>query len=214
MTVIFVRAKSKSISKSSKTFLRLETLTEKNFDEFSSFLNCEDSGCYCSFWHQKLSSMEEWDKRKAEEPEKNKACMLDKVRSRFHLGVLVYRGDNLVAWVSVGPLPEFYWAWRRVSKIGELAKLTAGIVCITRKSEVRNSLPEFEILNALKHYGKQQGWIAIEGYPFDREAINKHGESVTWAGFPEDFIHADFQKCDSNWLNSIDYPRSIFRVEL
>ena len=103
--------------------LELKPLTEENFEEFASFLNCEDSGCYCSFWHQKFTSMEEWDKRKAKAPELNKSCMLDRVRSKFHLGSLVYRGKNLVAWVSVGPLIDFYWTWRRVAQLGAFIQL-------------------------------------------------------------------------------------------
>ncbi len=55
--------------------IRFERLTESNFETFANFINCEDGGCYCSFWHQKFGSMHEWDKRKAEEPDKNKSCM-------------------------------------------------------------------------------------------------------------------------------------------
>lgn len=194
--------------------LRLEKLSESNFDAFASLINCEDAGCYCSFWHQKWSSLEEWDKRKAEEPAKNKACMLEKVRSRFHLGVLVYRGNDLVAWVSVGPMPEFYWAWIRVSQVGDIAKSVAIIPCITRKTEFRKQVSEASILKALLEYGKQQDWASIEGYPFDRETIDRLGDAVTWPGYPEDFVEAGFKRVGEHWLNSKEYARSIYRAEL
>jgi hypothetical protein len=158
--------------------------------------------------------MEEWDKRKAEEPGKNKACMLEKVRSRFHLGVLVYRGSEIVAWVSVGPMPEFYWAWKRVGQTGDAAKTVAVIPCITRKTEFRDQVSEASILTALRSYGKQQGWSAIEGYPFDRETIDRLGDAVTWPGFPEDFAEAGFKRVGDHWLNSKEYARSIYRMEL
>lgn len=194
--------------------IRLEKLTEQNFETFASFINCEDGGCYCSFWHQKISSMEEWDKRKTEEPLKNKECVLEKIRSRFHLGVLAYQGDELVAWVSVGPAIDFYWAWRRVGQLGDSAKTIAVIPCITRKTEARDRITEASLLNALKAYGKEQGWTAIEGYPFDRETIDRLGESVTWAGFPEDFIKAEYKRVGDHWLASKENPRSIYRIEL
>ena len=194
--------------------IRLERLTEKNFEDFSSFLNCQDSGCYCSFWYQKWSSMEEWDQRKASSPELNKSCMLDKVRSKFHIGVLAYQGDQLVAWISVGPVPEFYWAWRRSGQLGDAAKLTACIPCITRKTSVRDHLPESVLLEALKEYGRAQGWTNIEGYPFDRSAIEQHGKAVTWPGFPEDFERAGFQRVDAHWLSSPAASRSIYRFDL
>lgn len=149
--------------------LRLEPLSESNFEAFASIINCEDAGCYCSFWHQKWSSMEEWDKRKAEAPDKNKACMLEKVRSRFHVGVLVYRESEIVAWVS-----------------------------------------EASIFQELVAYSKQQGWAAIEGYPFDRETIDRLGDKVTWPGFPEDFVEAGFKRVGDHWLNSKEYARSIY----
>ena len=197
----------------SKTEIRLKRLTESNFDTFASLINCEDGGCYCSFWHQKISSMEEWDKRKTEEPEKNKACMLEKVRSRFHVGVLAYQGDDLVAWISVGPIPDFYWAWKRVAQLGEPAKAIAAIPCITRKTEFRDRVNEASLLKALGAYGREQGWTAIEGYPFDRETIDRLGEAVTWPGFPEDFTEAGYTRIGEHWLNSKEYSRSIYRLE-
>ncbi len=194
--------------------IRLERLTEENFEIFSSFLNRHDSGCYCSFWHQKFSSMDQWDKRKAEEPEKNKACMLEKIRAQFHPGVLAYQGTDLVGWVSVGPLIDFYWAWKRVAQVGEGAKTVAAIPCITRNRDFRDRVTEASILKPLRQYGKEQGWTAIEGYPFDREAIDRLGDAITWAGFPEDFAEAGFKRSGEHWLNSKDYARSIYRYEL
>jgi hypothetical protein len=194
--------------------IRLEQLNEQNFEAYSKFLNAHDSGCYCSFWHQKFSSMAEWDKRKAEEPDLNKSCMLDKIRSRFHLGVLAYKGDQIVAWVSVGPATDFYWAWRRLSALGDTAKTVAIIPCITRKKELRAELPESELLKALKDYGRTVGWSAIEGYPFDRVAHDKHGHAIAWAGFPEDFERAGYKRVGEHWLHSPEHSRSIYRFEL
>lgn len=196
------------------TDIRFERLTEDNFETFSNFINCEDGGCYCSFWHQKFASMEEWDKRKAKEPEKNKSCMLEKIRSRFHLGVLAFQGETLVAWLSVGPVIDFYWAWKRVGQLGDSAKTIAAIPCITRKTELRGQVTEASLLKALKSYGKEQGWTSIEGYPFDRETITRLGDAVTWPGFPEDFAEAGFKRIGDHWLNSPEYARSIYRIEL
>jgi hypothetical protein len=194
--------------------IRLEKLTEENFEAFSSFINCEDDGCYCSFWHQKISSMEEWDQLKSKTPEKNKSCLLEKVRSRFHVGVLAYQGSELVAWISVGPAIDFYWAWRRITQLGDSAKTVAIIPCITRKTELRNQITETELLLALKDYAKTQGWSAIEGYPFNRETLDRLGESFTWPGYPEDFEKAGFKRIGDHWLNSKEYSRSIYRVDL
>ncbi len=140
--------------------------------------------------------------------------MLEKVRANFHLGTLVYDNDMPVAWVSVGPVIDFYWAWKRVGQLGDTSKDVACITCITRKKEFSNKLPESEILDALKAYGRVQGWLAIEGYPFDQSAIEKHGKRVTWPGFPQDFERAGFQRTGKHWLNSEEYSRSIYRFDL
>lgn len=194
--------------------LRLEKLTEKNFEAFASMINCEDGGCYCSFWHQKISSMEEWDAKKTNTPDSNKACVLEKVRAGFHAGVLVYRNQDLVAWVSVGPLTDFYWTWRRVGQLGDASKSVAGIPCVTRSEKFRSQVCEIEILKTLTPYAKAQGWTTLEGYPFDRETIDKLGEAVTWPGFPEDFIAAGYTRVSEHWLNSPEYRRSIYRLEI
>jgi hypothetical protein len=194
--------------------IRLERLNVQNFEAFTSFVNCENGGCYCAFWHQNFTSMDEWEKRKSTEPELNQSCMLERVRSGLHLGVLAYQGRELVAWISVGPAKDFYWAWRRVGQLGESAKAVAVIPCITRKTEVRDRVTESALLSALRSYGKEQGWTAIEGYPFERETIDRLGETVAWPGFPEAFTEAGFQSIGKHWLNSEEYGRSIYRAEL
>ena len=118
--------------------LRLERLTEENFEAFAGLINCEDG---------------EWDQRKANEPDKSKACMRERV-------------------------------------------------------------PEAALLVTLKDYGKNQGWSAIEGYPFNRETIARLGEAVTWPGFPEDFARAGFSRVGEHWLSSPEHARSIYRLEL
>jgi hypothetical protein len=55
---------------------------------------------------------------------------------------------------------------------------------------------------------------SIEGYPFDRSALRKHGQALAWPGFPEDFVSAGFVRSEAHWLSSEDYPRSIYRFEL
>lgn len=158
--------------------------------------------------------MEEWDKRKAEAPESNRACVLEKVRTGFHVGVLVYRGSDLVAWVAIGPLIDFYWTWKRVGQLGDCAKTVAAIPCITRSEPFRAQVREADILKALVTYAKEQDWTAVEGYPFNRETIDNSGAAVTWPGFPEDFIEAGFIRVADHWLNSPEYKRSIYRLEI
>ncbi|MGK5089095.1 GNAT family N-acetyltransferase [Bdellovibrionota bacterium FG-2] len=119
--------------------IRIEKLTEANFTDYEELTRCgKDGGCYCAFWHQKWASMESWIKREKEAPELNRATVLDRVRSGFHVGVLAYRGEELLGWISVGPLTDFYWTWKRAIAVGEASKNTAGITCITLAPKFRN----------------------------------------------------------------------------
>lgn len=195
--------------------IRIERLSEKNFADFEKLTSCESGGgCYCAFWHQKIASMEEWDQRKQKNPQLNRQTILDKVRTGYHVGVLAYRDQELVAWISVGPLTEFYWAWKRVVKIGDEANVTAGITCITISPELRSQKLQSEILLSLKAYGKNQGWKTIEGYPFEEIAYKNHGKAVAWPGKVDGFVAGGFEKEGAHWLNHQDWPRSIYKVQL
>jgi hypothetical protein len=192
----------------------LKNLTEANFADFETITNCEDKGCFCSFWYQKWSSIEEWDQRKEQLPGWNRELVLGRIRSGFHVGVIAYRGSEPVAWLSVGPIPEIYWAWKRIAAIGEAAAKTACIPCLTRNPRHRDSVGEAELLRPLAEYGRARGWIAIEGYPFDVSTIAKQGDSATWPGETDAFEQAGFTRIAPHWLSGGDWQRSIYRLAL
>jgi hypothetical protein len=194
--------------------IELRRLTESNFSDFESITNCEDKGCFCAFWHQKWDSVEAWDKQKETAPERNRETTLNRIQHGFHVGVLAYRGSTLLGWISVAPVPEFYWAWRRVANIGESAKTTACVPCLTRNPKHRNSIQESELLISLQKYGKSQGWTALEGYPFDQSAIEKYGDALTWPGVIQSFQSAGFERSAAHWLSNSECERSIYSIKI
>lgn len=195
--------------------LRIEKLSEENFADYEALTSHEsEGGCYCSFWHQKWSSMADWETCKKETPERNRQIVLEKVRAGFHVGVLAYQGDELLAWLSVGPLTDFYWTWKRIGQVGDEAKSVAGIVCFTVAPKFRGQGMQSKILEALKEYGRSQGWAAIEAYPFDASAIEKYTDQVIWPGLPKGFTDAGFSRIKEHWLSNPEAERSIYRVEL
>lgn len=90
----------------------------------------------------------------------------------------------------------------------------AGITCITIAPQHRHKKLQAEILRALKEYGRSRGWTALEGYPFDEAAHERHGDAIAWPGSPSAFTDAGFTRIEPHWLDHPDYPRSIFRAEL
>lgn len=195
--------------------IRIERLSEKNFGDFESLTACAPhTGCYCSFWHQKWKSVADWEKCRKETPDLGRQIIFEKMRSGFHVGVLAYQGTTLAAWVSIGPLVDFHWTWKRVVQVGEKAAKVAGITCFTIAPKFRGQGLQSEILEALKVYGVEQGWEAIEGYPFDASAVKKHQQDVLWCGLTNGFSKAGFVRVASHWLSTPDAERSIYRVEI
>ena len=195
--------------------IRLEKLTLDNFKDFET-LTCNENegGCYCSFWHQKWTSRADWDLQCKKAPEKNKETVMQKVESGFHLGALAYESEKLVGWISVGPITDFFWSWKRVAQVGADSATVAGIVCITIHPDFRRQGVQTKILVALKEYGATQGWKRIEGYPFDQSAREKHGAGVLWPGLTEAFVEAGYQRTEPHWLNNSEAERSIFAISI
>lgn len=158
--------------------------------------------------------MADWQKCQKETPERNRQIVFEKMRSGFHVGVLAYQGTDLVAWVSVGPLIDFHWTWKRAVQVGDNAAKVAGITCFTVAEKFRGQGYQAKILEALKIYGVEQGWQAIEGYPFDASAVEKHKQDVLWCGLTKGFTQAGFIRVAPHWLSNADAERSIYRVEI
>lgn len=196
--------------------LRIEQLNDSNVHDYEKLAKFGDDGklCYCSFWHQKFSSMAEYDNLKKTDPDRLKACVVERMRAQFHVGVIAYVGDKPCAWISVGPLTDFYWAWRRVAQVGEAAKNIAGIMCFTLAPEFRGQKMQPKVLDALKSYGVSKGWKEIEAYPFTDAAIEKHGKALMWPGVTKGYERAGFKRTQDHWLSSAEAERSIYKFEL
>jgi GNAT superfamily N-acetyltransferase len=196
--------------------IRIDQFSDKNLDAYERLTKLGDNGklCYCSFWHAKWSSMAEYDLAKKERPEQLRSCVVERMRSKFHVGVIVYNDHTPCAWISVGPLTDFYWSWRRVAQIGDIAKTTAGIMCFTIAPEFRGQGLQTKILRELKIYGKERGWTSIEAYPFSDQAIQKHGEALKWPGLVSAYKKAHFELLENHWLSSSDAQRFIYKTEL
>lgn len=136
------------------------------------------------------------------------------MKSNFHVGVLAYMGNELLAWVSVGPLTDTYWFWKRAIQVGEIAKTTAGITCFTLAPAMRGKGLQAEILKELIRYGKEQGWTSIEAYPFEKSAVEKHGAGVLWPGLAKGYLEAGFQNVGPHWLSQPEWERSLLKFEL
>ena len=196
------------------TTYRLERLSPRNFKDYERITSTEGEagGCYCAFWHQKWASMEDWLNQCKTTPEKNRDCVSERMRSGFHVGALVYdpSSPEAIGWISIAPITEFHWTWRRVAARGEDSKNVAGITCFTIDPKHRKTGLSKGILNSLQRYAAEQGWAEIEAYPFDDSAVEKHGEKVYWPGLKSAYVEAGFTRTGDHWIQHPDWARSIY----
>jgi len=196
--------------------IALQQLSEANVADYEHLTRHGNDGkpCYCSFWHQKWSSMDEYHRVQRENPERLRECVLDRVKSRFHVGVIAYEDGKPLAWISVGPLIDFFWTWRRVAQVGDAAKTTAGILCISVAPEARGQHTQERVLAALKEYGRARGWTAIEAYPFADDVIKAQGPALAWPGFSTSYERAGFARVGPHWLSQPGFERHLYSASL
>jgi GNAT superfamily N-acetyltransferase len=197
--------------------MRIEPLTLANFPAYEALTGRGDDGktCYCSFWHQKVTSMEAYDAAKRENPLALREIVRQRVVSGFHVGALAHddAGDP-VAWVSVSPLPEVYWAWRRVAALGDAAATVAAITCLTLAPAARGHGLQTTVARELVSYAKHRGWAAIEAYPFD-EAAARGNPALAWPGYEGAYRAAGYARQGEHWLSKPpQFAREIYRVDV
>jgi len=195
--------------------IRIEKLSEDNFHHYE-FLTTLDKEkpCYCSWWHINPESMENYDQEKRDNPEKFRNCIYSKVQSGFHVGVIAFEDETPMAWISIGPVNQFFWAWKRTLDLQEKAEKTAAIMCFNTAPIFRGKNKFIPIMEALMEYGRKQNWLAIEGYPFDDSALKKHGDAVLWPGLTSEFLECGFNRIAPHWLSNDNAERSIYSKNL
>lgn len=195
--------------------IEIQQLSDENFHHYESVTTLDkEKPCYCSWWHIKPTSMEAYDAEKKKTPEKFRECVRTKLHTGFHVGVIAFESNQPVAWIAVGSLPEFYWAWRRTADLGRTAGETAAIMCFNTFPNFRGKGRTTEVLNALAKYGQSLGWKSIEAYPFDDSAVKAHGPTLLWPGTPGEFMSAGYKKLGAHWLSSDQAMRWIFSRQI
>ena len=158
--------------------------------------------------------MADWEACQKNTPERNRQMVFEKMRSGFHVGALAFDGSTAVAWISVGPVTENFWTWKRVAALGERAADVAGITCLNIAEGHRGSGIQGKVIAALKEYGRQLAWKTIEAYPFDASAIKRHGDGVLWPGTTRAFEEAGFVRLGAHWLSQPEFERSMFGCDI
>ncbi|MGE0484943.1 MAG: GNAT family N-acetyltransferase [Gammaproteobacteria bacterium] len=111
-------------------------------------------------------------------------------------GLIGYRGDTPVGWISLAPREEY----------GRLARSSAmkavddqrvwSVVCFVVPSAYRGQGVAQALLEAAVAYAKKRGARIVEGYPIDKPARSNDG--FMWVGAKSMFDKAGFEEVARN----------------
>ena len=145
------------------------------------------SGCWCMFWRLRRS---EFDRSSADE---RRAGLKGLVDSGQIPGILAYKGDEPIAWVSLGPRETFppLERSRTLARVDE--QPVWSIVCFFVAKAYRRQGLMVKLLRGAVAYAASQGAQIVEGYPVDPPAGQRvSGVAEGYMGLASAYSKAGF----------------------
>jgi GNAT superfamily N-acetyltransferase len=168
--------------------LRWEPATAEHWDDIEELFGSRGAcgGCWCMTWRR---SKKEFDAGKGEG---NRSALKRLTKREVAPGVLLYKGEEVVGWCSVGPRAEFIRleasrVWAPVDD-----KPVWSVTCFFVKKGHRNQGLSVELLKAAAEFAKQHGAKLLEGYP--QELKSKLPDAFVWTGLAGSFKRAGFKE--------------------
>lgn len=168
--------------------LTVRELHPETWDDFEQVLgqNGGARGCWCMHWRLSIA---EWMEGKGEG---NKRAMKQLASRDRPPGVLVYDGDQPVAWCALGPRASF----PRLERSPLLANIddepVCAIACIFVHRKHRGSGLLSRILDAVCDYAATAGYRIAEGYPIEPRPGRRAGSDTAMTGIASAFLAAGF----------------------
>ena len=168
--------------------LDVRELRAETWDDFERVLGSNGGarGCWCMHWRLSIA---EWMEGKGEG---NRRAMKDLASQEHAPGVLVYRGDQPVAWCSLGPRSAF----PRMERSSLLASIddepVCAITCIFVHREHRGAGLLAPVLDAVCEYAATRDHRIVEGYPVEPRAGRRAGADTAMTGIAGAFLDAGF----------------------
>ncbi len=121
------------------------------------------AGCWCMFWRL---SRKDWN-RSQYEP--NRLAMKAIVESGEIPGIIAYRDQTPVGWVSIAPREKFFSLQRSDVLAPVDDKAVWSIVCFFIPRKMRKQGNMLPLIQAALDYARSQGARIVEAYPFDSD---------------------------------------------
>jgi GNAT superfamily N-acetyltransferase len=128
------------------------------------------------------------------------------------IGVLAYKGDEVVGWAAVAPRAETTFARNR--KIPHVDGLDAWCVwCIRVRPGHRKQGISLPLLEGAVEFARENGAPAIEGYPVDNQGA-RVDTTMAYVGTRRLFERAGFTKVADTTSVLDGFPRVLMRRDL
>jgi len=145
------------------------------------------AGCWCAYWRLRHTEFRETGAAH------HRDVLRDRVDSGEPPGLLAYREDEPVAWVSVEPRDRFEaFEYARVyTPVDETPVWT--VTCFFLREDVRGEGLTTHLLEAVKRHVRAHGGTAVEGYP-ERPADPSSSVTPGYMGLVPAFESAGFER--------------------
>jgi GNAT superfamily N-acetyltransferase len=177
--------------------LEFRPVTSANVDAFERFFSAPGAPkhCWCMVWRRTAAEA------KLQAPADRKRMVLERIADGTPVGLLAYREDEVVGWVSIAPR-ETHRALGGPS--AEPGEVVWSLVCFFVPRRLRGEGLVRKLLAGAVEHARQNGATTVEAYPVDPDS-----PSFRFMGFVPVFAEAGFRE-----LGMTGTRRHVMRLEL
>ena len=148
-------------------------------------------GCWCMYY--RVSSKESGDTRPGDERRaRRKAALKWLAKADRPPGLVGYRGNVPVGWVSLGPREDFARLARSPTMKAVDDQPVWSVLCFVVPSEYRKQGVARELLDGALRWARKRGVRLLEAYPVDKS--HAAASDAPWFGSKDMFDEAGFEE--------------------
>lgn len=187
-----------------ETALNVHPLTEDRWVDLEALFGPQGAfmGCWCAYWRLRHKDFRE------SSVAEHRAVLHDRACTGPPPGLLAYRDDEPVAWVSVERRERFaaFEHARVYTAIDDVPVWT--VTCFFLREDVRGTGLTTRLLRAVKDHVRDRGGTAVEGYPEESVDLGADG-TPGYMGLVPAFVGAEFEE-----VGQLSNGRPVYRATL